>query len=37
LSPTKSGDKDAKTKDTQGSKKEVQGNGKKEGNAQQGE
>ncbi len=37
LSPTKSGDKDAKTKDTQGSKKEVQDNRKKEGNAQQSE
>jgi translation initiation factor IF-3 len=37
LSPTKSGDKDAKTKDTQGSKKEVQDNRKKEGRAQQSE
>ena len=34
LSPTKSGDKDAKTKDTQGSKKEVQDNGNKEGRTQ---
>ncbi|MEE8589719.1 MAG: hypothetical protein V3T35_00205, partial [Spirochaetia bacterium] len=30
LSPLKSGDKDAKTKDTQRSPKEVQGNRKKE-------
>ena len=37
LSPTKSGDKDAKAKDTQGSKKEVQDNRKKEGTAQQSE
>lgn len=37
LSPTKSGDKDAKTKDTQGSKKEVQDNRKKESRTQQGE
>ncbi|MGD9345326.1 MAG: translation initiation factor IF-3 [Candidatus Aminicenantes bacterium] len=34
LSPTKSGDKDAKTKDTQGSKEKVQDNGKKEGHTQ---
>jgi translation initiation factor IF-3 len=37
LTPTKSGDKDAKTKDTQGSKKEIQDNRKKEGRAQQSE
>jgi translation initiation factor IF-3 len=37
LSPTKSGDKDAKAKDTQGSKKKVQDNRKKEGPAQQSE
>ena len=37
LSPTKSGEKDAKTKDTQGSKKEIQDNRKKEGSAQQSE
>jgi translation initiation factor IF-3 len=37
LTPTKSGEKDAKTKDTQGSKKEVQDNRKKEGSAQQSE
>ena len=37
LTPTKSGEKDAKTKDTQGSKKEVQGNRKKEGRTQQSE
>ncbi|MBN1224688.1 MAG: translation initiation factor IF-3 [Candidatus Aminicenantes bacterium] len=34
LSPTKSGDKDAKTKDTQGSPKEVQGNRKEESRPQ---
>lgn len=37
LSPTKSGDKDAKAKDTQGSKKKVQDNRKKEDTAQQSE
>jgi translation initiation factor IF-3 len=37
LTPTKSGEKDAKTKDTQGSKKEVQDNRKKEGRAQKSE
>ena len=37
LTPTKSGEKDAKTKDTQGSKKEVQDNRKKEGRTQQSE
>jgi hypothetical protein len=37
LTPTKSGEKDAKTKDTQGSTKEVQGNRKKEGRTQQSE
>jgi translation initiation factor IF-3 len=31
LTPTKSGGKDAKTKDTQGSPKEIQSNGKEEG------
>jgi len=31
LAPTKSGGKDAKTKDTQGSQKEIQSNGKEEG------
>ena len=34
LSPTKSGGKDAKTKDTQGSPKEVQGDGEKKDSAQ---
>ncbi len=37
LTPTKSGEKDAKTKDTQGSKKEVQDNRKKEGRTQKSE
>jgi translation initiation factor IF-3 len=37
LTPTKSGEKDAKTKDTQGSKKEVQDNRKKENSSQQSE
>ena len=37
LSAIKSGGKDAKAKDTQGSKKEIQDNRKKEGNAQQSE
>jgi len=34
LSPTKSGEKDAKIKNTQGSKKEVQDNREEESNAQ---